>query len=74
MEILEFINKFIKILASDNILHLSWIAYLILSLTFLAPFYISTLFNIFLEKSVGFCRLLEIIVANYNCKVKVITL
>lgn len=45
MEILDFINKFIKILASDNILHLSWIAYLILSLTFLAPFYISKWFE-----------------------------
>ena len=45
MEILEFINKFIKILASDNILHLSWIAYLILSLTFLVPFYISKWFE-----------------------------
>ena len=45
MEILDFINKFIKILASDNILHLSWIAYLILSLTFLVPFYISKWFE-----------------------------
>ena len=45
MEILDFINKFIKILASDNILNLSWIAYLILSLTFLVPFYISKWFE-----------------------------
>lgn len=45
MEILDFINKFIKILASDNILHLSWVAYLILSLTFLVPFYISKWFE-----------------------------
>ncbi len=45
MEILDFINKFIKILASDNILHLNWMAYLVLALVFLVPFYISKWFE-----------------------------
>lgn len=45
MEILEFINKFIKILTSDSILHLNWMAYLVLALVFLVPFYISKWFE-----------------------------
>ncbi len=45
MEILDFINKFIKILTSDSILHLNWMAYLVLALVFLVPFYISKWFE-----------------------------
>ena len=45
MEIFGFINKFIEILVSDHILNLRLVAYLVLALVFLVPFFISKWFE-----------------------------
>ena len=45
MQILEYINKFIQILAHDQILNLYWLAYIVLALVFFIPFFISKWFK-----------------------------
>lgn len=53
MQILDYINKFIQILAHDQILNLHWLAYIVLALVFFIPFFISKWFKHIFFRSIA---------------------